>query len=218
MSNVIRVVIVDDHPIVRLGLKTILEKEPSMEVVAEVNSGHEALEFARQAEVDIMVVDINLPDKDGLEIARVQCEQKLPFRIVIHTMYCDPEIFDQAIDLNVGGYVLKESAATDIVVAIQAVARGGHYFSSELSDLVMARFKDGRSMAEKRIGLELLTEAERGVLRLIASDRTTNEIADVLELSPKTVGSHRANICSKLKLRGSHGLLKFAFENRARLM
>ena len=125
--------------------------------------------------------------------------------------------FNEALDLDVKGYVLKESAATDIVRAIQAAAEGRTFLSPELSDFLMGRRSGQKSLSEASPGLEKLTPAERRVLKLIASDKTTKEIADDLDLSPRTIDSHRANICQKLGLSGSHSLLKFAFENRSRL-
>ncbi len=218
MGKLIRVGIVDDHVVVREGLRTILDREPAIEVIAEATDGRAALERAREGGFDIMLLDINLPEMDGLEVARRRREEKLPFEIVLLTMHCEKEVLDQAIELGIRGYVLKESAASDVARAVRTVHRGGQFYSAELSELMMARYWASEPSAEPASGLHLLTEAERRVLRLIASDRTTKEIADDLELSPRTVDSHRTHICAKLRLRGRHSLLKFAFENRARLL
>lgn len=217
MNPTIRVTCGEDHPIYREGLRHMLAKDPAIQLLHETGEGTEALAEARRLMPDVVLLDIHLPGLDGLEIARIRQREQLPFQIVFLTMHSEEGIFHEAVDLGVKGYVLKESAATDILKAIHAVAKGNSFISPELSDLLLNRRTATRSLKERQPGLDDLTAAERRVLKLIASDRTTKEIADDLDLSPRTVDCHRTNICSKLGLRGSHSLLKFAFENKSKL-
>lgn len=217
MSDVIRVTIAEDHPVYREGLRQILKADPTTVLVHETGNGREALQQARTLQPDIVLLDIHLPGMDGLEIARVRQRERLAFEIVFLTMYSEEGILNEAVDLGVKGYVLKEAAATDILKAIHTVAQGRSYISPELSHILLRRGSAAQSLRNQQPGLEELTASERRILKLIASDRTTKEIAEELDLSPRTVDSHRASISTKLGLRGSHSLLKFAFENRSRL-
>jgi DNA-binding NarL/FixJ family response regulator len=217
MNRTIRVMCAEDHPVYREGLRHILAQDPEIRLVHETGQGAEALEQARRLKPDVVLLDIHLPGPDGLQIARIRQRERLPFEIVFLTMHKEEAMVQEAVDLGVKGYVLKESAATDILKAIHAVAEGRSYISPELSDFLLRRRAAAEALRAKQPGLDDLTAAERRVLRLIASDRTTKEIADELDLSPRTVDCHRSNICSKLGLKGSHSLLKFAFENRSKL-
>ena len=217
MSPQTRIIIADDHPIFRQGLRQMLDAEPSFLVVGESEDGADALSKARQLEPDLALLDVSMPGIDGLEIARIRQRESLPFEIVLLTMHRDETIFNEAIDLGVKGYVLKESAATDIIKALRAAIEGNHFVSSELTNFMISRNTSAKRLRERVPGMQALTSAERRVLKLIASDRTTKEIADDLDLSPRTIDSHRSNICAKLGISGSHSLLKFAFENRSRL-
>ncbi len=219
-SDVIRVCVVDDHEIVREGLRSILEKDPKVLVVAEAANGRDALALARAGRGDVMLLDIDMPGMDGLEVARFLQEERLSCKVVFLTMLSDPEVFNRALDLGVMGYVLKGSAASDISRAIDSVHRGSRFISSDLSELMLSMISDDddSEKPKKRPGLHLLTEVEWRVLRLIAASCTSNDIADQLMLGRRTIDSHRANICAKLGLKGSHILLKYALENRSKLM
>ena len=217
MKNELRIAIAEDHPVFREGLRQILQQDPSISVISESGNGQDALDQARQLRPDVALLDINLPGLDGLEIARIRKRESRPFEIVFLTMHRDDAIFNEAMDLGVLGYVLKESAATDILKAIHSAVVGEPFISQELTSLILDRGAASKLLQTNRPGLEALTNSERRILKLIASDRTTTEIADDLDLSPRTVDSHRTNICSKLGLRGSHSLLKFAFENKSKL-
>jgi DNA-binding NarL/FixJ family response regulator len=132
-------------------------------------------------------------------------------------MYKEEDLFNAAMDLGVKGYVLKESAVSDILDAIRAIMAGQHYISPGLSEFLFGRRAGAESLRQRRPGLDRLTPAEHHILQLIARDRTSKEIADELGLSPRTVENHRTNICAKLDVHGIHSLVKFAYENKARL-
>jgi DNA-binding NarL/FixJ family response regulator len=217
MNRTIRVTCAEDHPVYREGLRHILVQDPTIRLIHETGQGTEALAEARRLSPDVVLLDIHLPGLSGLEIARIRQRERLAFEIVFLTMHSEEAMVQEAMDLGVKGYVLKESAAADILKAIHAVAKGNSYISPELSDFLLGRRAAVKSLKAGQPGLDDLTAAERRILKLIASDRTTKEIADELDLSPRTVDCHRANICAKLGLRGSHSLLKFAFEHRSKL-
>jgi len=214
MNKKIKILMAEDHPIYRDGLRQIILSDPALEVVRETGNGAEALRLARELKPDIVILDMDLPGLNGLEIARAREREALRFEIIFLTMYREADMFHEALALGAKGYVLKERAAADILQCVHAVAAGQHHVSPSLSGLLVARA--GRPQREA-CGLENLTPAERRILKLIASDQTSKEIAEVLGLSPRTVENHRTNMSAKLGLQGSHSLLKFAFENRGKL-
>jgi DNA-binding NarL/FixJ family response regulator len=163
----------------------------------------------------VAVLDVNLPGLSGLEIARKLQSKRLPTRVIILTMYKEEETFNRALDIGVKGFVLKENAVEDILTALAAVARGEHYLSPSISGYLVRRHNRAESLATQKPGLDDLTKAERRILKLIAEKKTSRQIAAELFISTRTVEAHRANICEKLDLHGSHSLLQFALENRS---
>jgi DNA-binding NarL/FixJ family response regulator len=209
----LRLVIADDHPIFRAGLRQVIGAEHDLEIVAEETEGAAALNAILRTRPDIIVLDIDMPKKSGLEVVKdLRRADALPPAIFL-TMYDDEELFDEALNLGVMGYVLKESAVKEIVEAIRTVAAGKPYISGLMSKALLARTKPSLP-SPGRSALEKLTEAERRVLRLIARGMTSRAIADELHVSPKTVDNHRTNIASKLDIRGTHALLKFALQHQ----
>jgi DNA-binding NarL/FixJ family response regulator len=217
MSARIKVIIVDDHPLFRQGLRQVVEADPRFELVAEAGDGASALRLIQQHAPDIAVLDVNLPDESGLELARKLQARKSRIRVIMLTMHKEEETFNQAMDLGVRGFVLKENAIQDILNGIVAVAHGEHYLSPSISGYLVRRHNRSEELAVRKPGLDDLTKAERRILKLIAEKKTSKEIAAELFISPRTVEAHRANICDKLDLRGSHSLLQFALENRSSL-
>jgi DNA-binding NarL/FixJ family response regulator len=215
MSGRTQVLIVDDHPLFRQGLRQLVETDSRFELVGEAGNGNEALAFIQQRRPDIAVLDVNLPGASGLDVARQVQALRLPTRLVVLTMFKEEETFNRALDLGVLGFVLKENAVQDILASLVAVAKGEHYLSPTISSYLVRRRGRAESLATRTPGLDDLTKAERRILRLIAEKKTSREIAAELFISPRTVEAHRANISEKLGLRGSHSLLQFAFENRS---
>ena len=164
---------------------------------------------------DVAVLDVNLPNLSGLEIARRLQEKRRRTRLIMLTMHKEEEIFNRALDFGARGFVLKENAVDEIVKAIITVAAGEHYLSSSISGYLVRRRSRAESLAAQKPGLDDLTKAERRILKLIAEKKTSRQIGAELFISPRTVEAHRANICAKLELRGSHSLLQFALENRS---
>jgi DNA-binding NarL/FixJ family response regulator len=217
MSAKIKVLIVDDHPLFRRGLRQVVEGDARFELVGEAGDGLTALQFIQEKKPDVAALDVSLPGLSGLEIARKLQAKKTSTRVIILTMYKEEETFNRAMDLGVKGFVLKENAVEDILNGIVAVANGEHYLSPSISGYLVRRRGRAESLASEKPGLDTLTKAERRILKLIAEKKTSRQIGAELFISPRTVEAHRANISAKLELHGSHSLLHFALENRAAL-
>jgi len=210
MQGEITILIADDHPLFRRGLRMVIEHDPELRVLAEVDDGVSALAQIEALEPDVVVLDINMPSADGLEVARAIQEKQFSTIPVFLTMHKDEAIFSAALDADVRGFVLKDGAASEVVTCIKAVMRGESFFSPALAQFLVER--RGR---ESFLGN--LTEAERRVLRLLADGSTSREIARELFISVRTVEHHREHICAKLDLKGKNALLTFAVLNRSRL-
>jgi DNA-binding NarL/FixJ family response regulator len=212
----LKLIIADDHPLFRRGLRLALETEFSGRI-EEAADGKSALALIREISPDVCVLDVNMPVLDGLEVVRQMRQHHLPGAVIFLTMHKEEGLFAAAMDLAVQGFVLKDGAVSEIIDCIQSVAEGRHYISPALSDYLFARRSDAQALTEHKPGLARLTQAERRVLKLIAEDRTSKEIADELGLSPRTIENHRTNMCAKLDVHGIHSLVKFAYNNRSRL-
>jgi DNA-binding NarL/FixJ family response regulator len=213
----IRVLIVDDHPLFRNGLRQVVQADARFELVGEADEGNAAWQAILEKKPEVVVLDINLPGLTGLEVARKIHERKLCTRVIILTMIKEESLINRALDLGVHGFVLKENAVEDIVNAIVTAAKGEHYLSPAVSGCLVRRRDRAAALAAHTPGLEDLTKAERRILGLIAQKKTSRQIAAELFISPRTVEAHRANISDKLQLHGSHSLLQFALENRSSL-
>ena len=215
MPEAIRILIVDDHPLFRGGLRQVIESDSRFKLVGETGNGELALRLIQETRPDVAILDVNLPGRSGLEIVRQLRDQRLATRIIMLTMYKEEEIFNRALDFGAHGFVLKENAGDEIIKAIAAVADGDYYLSSTISGYLVRRRGRAEALAAAKPGLDDLTKAERRILKLIAEKKTSRQIGKELFISPRTVEAHRANICAKLELRGSHSLLQFALENRS---
>jgi DNA-binding NarL/FixJ family response regulator len=214
MEPEIRVLIAEDHPIFRNGLRQIIEAEPSLKVVAEAEDGEQALELIRTRQPQVAVLDVDMPRKDGFAVAREVQSLGLEVALIFLTMHKNERFFNAAMDSGVKGYVLKDCASTEIVEGIRAVAAGRAYVTPLLTGYLLNR---RRASVLAETPMASLTPAERSVLRLVAELKTSKEIAENLFISVRTVDRHRANIGAKLNLSGSHSLLQFALEHKAAL-
>ena len=215
MNNEISIILADDHPFIRQGLRATIEREPNMKVLAEAGDGRTAVELIQTLRPQVAILDIDMPELDGFAVARSLRQQKLPIEIIFLTLHREEEFFNRALELDAKGYVTKDSATTDIISGIRAVAAGQHYVSPALASFLVSQRR--QPAAPRPQGLTNLSPTERQVLKLVAEYKTSKEIADALGISPLTVKTHRQNICLKLDLQGNHGLMKFALEHQAEL-
>lgn len=217
MSNEITIVIADDHPIFRQGLKQIIEREPTFRIVAEASDGEGALEVIEETKAQLAILDVNMPKKDGFEVLRSIQERRLRTSVIFLTMHNDEQYVNAALDAGAHGYVLKDSAVVDMINCIRTVASGQNYISPQLSTYLINRGRKAELLASQTPALQALTVTERRVLKLLGEYKTSQDIADELCISVRTVHHHRANIAEKLELRGSHALMKFAVEHHSEL-
>jgi DNA-binding NarL/FixJ family response regulator len=218
MTDKLTVLIADDHPIFRRGLREVIELDDALTVVGEAEDGDVALRLLEELRPQVAVLDIDMPRMSGFELVSELIKRELAVAIIFLSMHKDEGMLNEAMRLGVLGYVTKDNACNDIVAGIRAVAARQHYISPELSRYLVSRNDRLASFAQQRPGIAALTAAERRVLKLIAENKTSREIASALFVSHRTVENHRSNICQKLGLHGSHSLLKFAFEHRLELL
>jgi len=205
-----KVLIADDHPVVRHGLKAVLEAHPDITVVAEARNGQETLEMARDAEWDVAVVDYSMPGLSGVELVK-QLKQQRPDRpVLVLSAYPESLHATQIMKAGASGYLNKESADGELVLAVRKVARGGKYVSPALAEKLAEELASGSDRAPH----EALSERETRVMRLLAAGKPINEISQELALSPSTVSTYRARILRKLKLSNNAELVRYAVKNR----
>ena len=204
----VRVLIVDDHAVVRAGLRLLLEAEEDIEPVGEAGSGREAVFQARALEPDVILLDVVMPDQGGLDVLPTILHERPETKVLVLSMQDEPAYVRQAFALGASGYVLKEAADTDVVAAIREVARGGRYVHPELG----ARLIAADAEASRRADEDPLSERESEVLRLLALGHTNQEIAKQLFISVRTAETHRAHIMQKLRLSSRAELVRYALD------
>jgi DNA-binding NarL/FixJ family response regulator len=209
--NEVRILIADDHALLRQGLRQVIEAVAALKIVAEADNGRMALEHAKAVRPQIAILDVDMPELDGFASARLLRELEPPVEIIFLTVHREPDFLNAALELGAKGYVLKDSAVSDIVTAIKAVAAGQYYTSPGMTSHLV----DRRNQAPlDKSGINSLTPTERNILALIAEYKTSKQIAAELFISHRTVQTHRTNICQKLQLEGNHALMKFALANK----
>ena len=203
-----RIILADDHDIVRAGVRTVLERLPDVEVVGEAQNGREALELARKLQPDVVLLDIAMPDLNGVEAARQMRAVVKGVRVVALSMHSDRQFVAEMLRAGATAYLVKNSVAQQLPLAIRAVRAGKVFLSPEVADVVVEGFV--RNTPVRGGVFESLSSREREVLQLLAEGKSNKEIAGKLSISPKTVESHRAQITSKLKLNSVAELTKLA--------
>ena len=210
MDSMIRVILADDHAVMRHGLRLILEQQEGFEVLGEARDGREAVSLAEALHPDVAVLDITMPNLNGIEAARQITEKQPGVAVVVLSMHADESYVLRALKAGARGYLLKESPEADFVSAIRSVSDGKAFFSPAVSRLLVEGYV--RQLQDKDIedSYELLTPREREILQLIAEGKSNKEIANLLNLSLYTVETHRSNILGKLNLHSVPELILYA--------
>lgn len=204
----IRILLADDHPVVRRGFQMILAEQSDMEIVGEAGNGREALELAAKLKPDVVVMDVAMPELNGIEATRRMAENAPHARVLALSMHKDSVYVRETLRAGARGYLLKDSVAADLVSAVRAVAAGEGYLSPAVSDAVLDDYR--RHVTNP---IDLLTSREREVLQMLAEGKTNKEIAGVLNLSVYTVDAHRGRIMEKLNVHSINELVRFAVRN-----
>jgi DNA-binding NarL/FixJ family response regulator len=204
----IRVLLADDHAVVRQGFKMILAAEPDMEIVGEAGNGREAVELAGEARPDVVVMDVAMPELNGIEATRRLATAAPHARVLALSMHKDSVYVREILRAGARGYLLKDSVAADLVAAVRAIASGEGYISPAVSNAVLDDYRRNATNPVDR-----LTSREREVLQMLAEGKTNKEIATVLNLSVYTVDAHRGRIMEKLNLHSINELVRFAVRN-----
>ena len=207
------ILLADDHPLLLKGLSEIIEDEEKYEIIAQANNGGQALLFIEKYDPDIAVLDIDMPGLTGLEIAEKIKNKNKKAKIVFLTMHNKESIFNKAMNLGAYGYLMKDSALVELTEALSDVVKGNRFISKSLTDLLIQRTTN-QTINNIKTRIDVLTQTELKIIKLIAKQKSTKEIASELSVSIRTIETHRSNICSKLELSGTNSLLKFALENK----
>jgi DNA-binding NarL/FixJ family response regulator len=215
MADQIRILLADDHPVVRKGLRMAIEEDAGLSIVGEAADGEAAFALIVELLPQIAVLDIDMPKLDGFQVAREIATWHLPVATIFLTMHTGEDPFRAAMDLRANGYILKDSAMLEIVAGIRAVAAGQPYLSSALTARLLQ--PPAPASAPNDVLAIRLTPTERRIVQLIAADKSSKEIGEDLSIHYRTIENHRTNICRKLGLEGANALLRFALQNKNRL-
>jgi DNA-binding NarL/FixJ family response regulator len=204
----IKILIADDHTILREGIVSLLQSEESFSVAGTANNGFEVMELVSKHEFDVCLVDINMPGMDGIQTAKWLRENKPAIRIIMLTTYDDREIISELVHIGVSGYLLKNSDKQELIEAVNKVMKGRHYFSEQVERIILL------GLTEKKVKeVVTLTEREIQIVQLLAKEYTNDKIAKELTISYRTVESHRKNIMQKVKAQNLAGLIRYAYNN-----
>lgn len=209
----ISVLIADDHEIVRFGISTFLSSSEDIEIVGEASTGEECIKLFQQTHPDICILDIDMPDKDGIETAKEIREFEEETKILILSMHINKNILRDVLEANVNGYLLKNTEKSDLLHGIRAIVKGQQVFSDPISDLMKESFlnKNDKSGSYDH---HQITDREQEILQLIVDGLTSKQIAEKLYISPRTVDTHRANLMEKLELNNIAELVRYAIKNQ----
>jgi DNA-binding NarL/FixJ family response regulator len=216
VADEIRIILVDDYPVVRKGLKASIEEEASLKVIAEASDGEEALELIKKMRPQLAILDIDMPKLDGLGVAKEIARLKLETKIIFLSFHKDEDIFRAALAAGGNGYLLKDSAMQEIVTAIQTVVAGNVYMSSAITLQLLHGDSSTNTTSENPL-IRDLTVSEKRILKLIAEGLSSKEIGNELSIHYRTVENHRTNICRKLNIEGANALLRFAVQHKETL-
>ena len=217
MQDEVRVLIADDHPLLRRGLKETIESDPTLRVVAEASDGESALAQVEELNPGVAVLDVDMPKLSGLAVGHQLRLRRLRTEILFLTIHNAEDLFQAAMDLGAKGYLLKEIALTEIVRAVRAVAAGQFYVTPSLAGHLVHHQRRIATFIKQQPGLETLTPTERRILLMVADGKSSKAIGYELFVHHRTVENHRTNICHKLSLHGPNALFRFALQHKADL-
>lgn len=211
----IRILLADDHPLIRSGIATLLQSYKDFEIVGEAQDGEEAVEKTKDLEPDVLVIDLSMPKLSGIEATKIITKRYPEVRVLVLTMHENEEYVYQILKSGAGGYVLKSAGKEELSAAIRAVAKGERFFSPRVSEIMaesyVRRMEGGE--ASSKAGDIPLTRREKEILGLVAKGLTNQQIADHLCISPRTVDTHRTNIMQKLNIHDVANLVRYAIEH-----
>jgi DNA-binding NarL/FixJ family response regulator len=211
----IKVLIADDHTMFVDGIESILGAEDEIQVIGRCGLGKSVIPFLKENKADVLLLDVNLPDQSGIEVAKGILEAGIDVKILAISMFNEESYVSEILNNGAKGYILKNTGRDELLRAIKAIHGGTTYFSKEVTETIMKGLMNARKSSNKT-GLEIpkISRREKEVLKLIAEEFTTNEIAEKLFISLKTVESHRSNLLAKLNARNSAGLVRISIENK----
>ena len=210
----IRIVVADDHHLIRQSIVSLLDQAEDIEVVGEAADGHETLKLTRRKRPDIAMVDIAMPLLNGIQTTRRIGEMAVDTRVIILSMYSDEDVVRQALRSGAKGYLLKSSVVEELLIAIRSASKGEIYLSPSIAQTVLSEYLQSESKTEAMIIHERLSPREREILQLVVEGHTNQGVAQVLSVSPKTVERHRASLMKKLEVRNLPDLIRIALKLR----
>jgi DNA-binding NarL/FixJ family response regulator len=214
MKDQLKIIIADDHPLFRIGVKTLIDNLDHFKIVGEANNGNETISFLKEHIPDIAILDIDMPEKNGIAVAQYIQENDLLTKVIFLTSHSDLSLFKQAFDTDFFGFLFKESALEEMEDCFKTIMKGETYISPVTKRFIETNKDNLEKLSELEEKLNKLTSAEKKVLNLIIQNKTTKEIAEELFNSYKTIENHRLNICHKLEIKGTNNLLSFAIHNK----
>ena len=211
----LRILIADDHDLLRRGVKTLLESHPGWEICGEASTGREAVAKAEELKPDIVVLDISMPDLNGVEAARRIRKASVDTEILILSMHYSDQLIREIVDAGVRGYIVKSDSDRDLIIAVETLAKHKPYFTPHATEVILGNFNSGGPVKEvPELVSERLTSREREIVQLLAEGKSSKEVASSLGISVKTAETHRANVMRKLELHSVSELVRYAVRNQ----